>query len=722
MLYHGSHPEHPIKPLSNFHADLSCSVCRASPHPSMVEWYVCVNEECGHTLCKKCQEVNEKMLENPHVIIRKPMIAYDDMDVCLRTRPRSNAHALCPLYPGQLMVAVSSARGTINPNETYYRLRSGGWINAAHVVRVIPSQQPIEELAREHLGDPQMSENRRPIQTLLTCIEESYRLMDDRSHYGPVMALLIFYPLMQYFANLPGKPLEQRKTLLQASLGFVHYVFHYVLEEVRNWLNDFDPKVKSTALTLYVELLGKSLTLAHDMAVSQANSLPSELGPLVIKTARTAVDLVPVLDSGNIQHVEAADVSLRAPSVWSHQVSFGEEQGRLLACCHKIVETAGWLLRHTPLFTYTLQDVNPFRVAVAFFPDSELLERRLCEVTTGLLERDPTAQKRVHDLDVLEVAVSLASRATCVESQLAVFFLIIYIVHKSPQNIRQIASLVIAPLIQLASKALNTIVASAAFECFAELAYSDPRLVSTCKETDGEEARSISLCSAVVQPRIAPYQVMRVYSVEGHPLMLCEHCSKSHLPPGSEVASESQMAYFHCHCRHCQDEKAVTGLSVRSIEPTEAAKQMLKGGITQLMLSWLRSSESAVTNAVGRLSLKIPVPDDVFVALYQVLLKQGLVGYTDAAFAVAAQWHLPVLWELQRRHPDAAISQYLQRERGLNSKGFLSDCTPGNESRLEDPDGLSPSPDVVVRSSDGASVLSTVSPPVLDLFKGPPRV
>ncbi|KEG08229.1 hypothetical protein DQ04_07671010 [Trypanosoma grayi] len=723
MLCHGSHPEHPMRVFKHPKAGLLCSICKACAHPSMAEWCGCTQEGCNYTLCWKCLEIDEQLFETPQVIIRNPLLSHEDMGVCLRTRPRNNAHVLCPLYPGRLMVAVSSAKGTLDPNETYYRLKNGGWLNAGHVVRVLPSQQLIEELAKSHLrAEDERPNNLMPFKDLLVCIDESFRLMDERSPYGPVMALLAFFPMIQYSSNLHFISPEERVAFVRASLGFIHYVFHYVLDEVEHWIRSMDHRVKSTVLTLYVELLGKSLIVARDVAASQIVALPSELGPLVTKTAKVTVALMPIVEWGTVPQGGASNVTLRVPSVASRQVEYEEEQARLFICCYNMVETAGWLLLHTPSFTYDLSDIRPLRVAVSIVPNSESLERMLCQVATNALDRMPSLRNRIHDLDVLEVAILLAGKATCAESQMAVFKLISAIAHKSPRNISQIASLVIAPLVQLAMRAWNTVVANAAFDCFVELAYNDPRVDSSRLGSQGE-ALALPVCSAVLYPQGVPYQMMSLYEVEERRMALCEHCRSMHPPEGGVLVSEPQFAYFHCQCSCCLHERVAHPLPPPNVPPTLAIQEMVKGGISRLMLFWLKCSEAAVANTVGRLSLKIEVPKEVTIALYRSLLRQDLVGYADAALAVAAQSHLPVVREMQREHPCAPISQYLSCQPGFLTTASVNEQTPGKASYCEETDGLSPSPNVAVKGGGAyASLPGGVSPPLVDFFTGPQKI
>ncbi|PWU99616.1 hypothetical protein C3747_216g3 [Trypanosoma cruzi] len=99
MFYHGSHPEHPLRTLKNPKAGVLCSICKACAHPSMAEWCFCMQAGCGYILCCKCSEIEEQLFDIPQVITRNPVLPHEDMSVCLRTRPRSNAHVLCPLYP-----------------------------------------------------------------------------------------------------------------------------------------------------------------------------------------------------------------------------------------------------------------------------------------------------------------------------------------------------------------------------------------------------------------------------------------------------------------------------------------------------------------------------------------------------------------------------------------------------------------------------------------------
>nr|CCC93903.1 conserved hypothetical protein [Trypanosoma congolense IL3000] len=717
MFYHGSHPEHPMRISQNPPLGQLCSICKASAHSSAPGWYHCTQEGCHYMLCRKCQEIDEQLFEVPQVVIRSPVLPYENMDVCLRTRPRSDSYVLCPLYPARLMVAVSSAKGSIDPGETYYRLGTGGWTNASHVVRVVPSQQLIEELARAHIADDPSQNNLMHLSVLLECINESYRLMEERSPYGLIMASLIYYPLIQCCPNLRLASAESRMAFVRASLGYIHYVFHYVLDEANQWLKSYDPKVKTTVLTLYVELLGKSLIVARDLTLSQNVTLPRELEPLVVETARIVVDLVPILDNGEKQYAETGSTSMCSPSIVSHQRNFAEEQLRLLSCCHEIVKMAGWLLVHNSAFTYGRKDIIPFRVAVSLTPGSETLERLLCQVTTNALEKDSSLQRRVHDLDVVEVAVSLAGRASCTESELAVFRLIAAVAHESQPNISQISSLVITPLMELASNALNTLVANAAFDCFAEFAHNGSHFSQSCCCASDEGVGYTQMCSAVLHPNEAPRQMMYVYKACGKQVLLCQYCSEKHPPMGGVSVCAPQQAHFHCHCRYCPSEHTAKVCSPPCVGSTPAVQRMMKEGITHLMLFWLGRGESAVANSVGRLSLKIPVPAEVIVGLCEILLKQGLVGYGDAALAVTAKAHLPDIKELQRRHPNAAISQYLPAPATtLDDKNHFADCTPGRDSDDNDADGLSPSPDVALRSNGAVSVGSDVTPPVADIL------
>ncbi|EKF30061.1 hypothetical protein MOQ_006135 [Trypanosoma cruzi marinkellei] len=721
MFYHGSHPEHPLRTLKNPKAGVLCSICKACAHPSMAEWCFCMEAGCGYILCSKCSEIEEQMFDIPQVITRNPVLPHEDMSVCLRTRPRSNAHVLCPLYPGRLTIAVSSAKGTIDANETYYRLRKGGWVNAAHVVRVLPSQYLIEELAKAHLrAEEHRSHEFMPLEEILLCIDESFRLMDERSPYGTVMASLTFFPLLQYSSSLHLISSEERTVVVRASLGFIHYLFHFVLEEVSQWMNNVDHRVKTTALTLYVELLGKSLLVARDVAESQIVALPSELGPLITRTAAVILDILPIVECGTVP-CGGATVSLRAPSVATRQVDLAEEQARLFVCCCNMVETTGWLLLHTPTFTYDLKCLRPLRVAVSIVPNSESLERMLCQVVNNALDKMPSLRRRVHDLDVIEVAISLAGRATCAESQMAVFRLISAIAHNSPRNISQSASLVIAPLIQLAMKAWNTVVANAAFDCFAELAYNDPRVDGFRCDSQSEELM-LPVCSAALHPHEAPYQMANVYEVGDHRQALCEYCSHSHPLINGVLVREPQFAYFRCQCESCAHVRVARPLPPPNIPTTPAIQEMLKENITRVVLFWLKCSESAVANAVGRLSLKISLPVEVTLTLYRVLLKQSLVGYADAALAIAAQSHLPAVQELRREYPCAAISQYLSCQPAFRAAAFSKE-TPGKGSQNEDPDGLSPSPDVTTKKTEVfASLPCGVSPPLVDLFTGPQNI
>ncbi|KAH9578024.1 hypothetical protein LSM04_002889 [Trypanosoma melophagium] len=722
MLYHGSHPEHPMQMLRQPSAGVMCSICKACAHPSMVEWGSCTQKGCNYFLCLKCMEIDEQLFDTPQVIIRNPVLSHEDTGVCLRTRPRGNAHILCPLYPGRLMVAVSSAKGSIDPNETYYRLKSGGWVNAAHVVRVIPSQQLIEELARTHLRTAdRRSEGFMPLEDVFVCIEESFRLMDERSPYGPIMASLTFLPLIQYSSSIHLISPEERVAFVRASLGFVHYLFHFVLDEVKHWLNNVDHRVKSTVLTLYVELLRNSLAVTRDVAASQVFSLPSELGPLVTQTAKAAVALMPIVECGTPLQGDPDEI-MQTRSVVTRQVDIAEEQAWLFTCCRNMVEIAGWLLLHTSSFTYDFNDIHHFRVAISIIPKSETLKRMLCQVATNAMERIPSLQNKIHDLDVLEVAISLASKSTCAESQIAVFKLIGAIVHKSPRNIMQISSLVITPLFQLAKKALNTVVANAAFDCFVELSYNDPRVDSSRLDSESE-ALVFPVCTAVIHPNVAPYQMMSVYELDMHRMALCEHCRITHPPENAVPVREPQFAYFRCQCACCIHEKVTNPLPPANIPSTPAIQEMINCGISQLMLHWLHRSESAVANNVGRLSLKVAVSMEVILALYRALLKQTLIGYSDAAFAIAAHSHHHAIREMHREHPYAAISQYLSSQPGFLRSTVAAEGTPGKDSYYDDTDGLSPSPDVAGKKSDVYALLpSGVSPPLVDLFTGPQKM
>ncbi|RNF08173.1 uncharacterized protein Tco025E_07215 [Trypanosoma conorhini] len=588
MLGHGSHPAHSLRALTNPKVGVWCSICKASAHPSMAGWCICVHEECGCVLCPKCSEVEEQMLDAPQVITRNPVLGHEDMTVCLRTRPCSTAQVLSPLYSGQLMVAVSSAKGTVDAGETYYRVKTGGWLNVAHVVRILPSQRLVNELAGTHLrANEQQSDELMDLNDLVLCITESLRLMDDRSPYGPVMALLLFFPLFQYYANITLVSSEGRTALFRASGVLIHCLFKYnVLEEVSAWVNNVEDGAKVTLLALYVDLLAKSLLLMRDMAESKITELPYLFGPLITRTAAVVLKLVPVVECG-IPPYENVTELLRAPSVAGQPVNFEEEKARLYSFCCNMLETAGWLLLHNSTFTYELKDLRPLRAAVSVVPNSENLACMLCRVVTSALERAPSLQRRVHELDVIEVALSLARREISAGSQIAVFKLISAIVHKSPSNISQMASFVIAPLIHLAMVAQNANVANAAFDCFAELAYNGQRVEGSRADLQSEES-GLPQCSAALRPQEVSYQPMSVYEVGGHRQALCEFCSHAHPPRNAVPLYELQFAYFRCQCQCCGYVRAAPLLPPANVPTTSAVQKMLKEGIIATMFSWTK--------------------------------------------------------------------------------------------------------------------------------------
>ncbi|RNF05809.1 hypothetical protein TraAM80_04342 [Trypanosoma rangeli] len=718
MLYHGSHPAHPLRALKNPKAGVLCSICKSSAHPSMAEWHICMHEKCGYILCSKCSEIDEQMLDVPQVITRNPVLGHEDMTVCLRARPCSTAQMLSPLYSSQLMVAVSSAKGTVDANETYYRVKAGGWLNVSHVVRILPSQKLVKELTENHLrADEQQSIELMDLKALFLCIDESFRLMDDRSPYGTVMASLTFFPLLQYSSSMHLLSPEDRIALLRVALGLIHYLFHFVLDEVSEWMSNAEYRVRLTLLTLYVELLAKSLLVVRNMAESQILALPHRLGPLITRTAAVALKLIPVVECGLPPYENVTEL-LRAPSVAGHPVNVEEGKSRLYSYCCNMVETAGWLLLHTPTFTYDLKGLRPLRAAVSIVPNSESLERMLCCVVTNALERMPSLQRRVHELDVIEVAISLAKREISAESQMAVFGLIAAIAHNSPSNISQMVSFVIAPLIHLAMEARNTAVANAAFDCFVELTHNGRRLDDPRANSHNEESM-LSLCSAALYPQEASYQLMSVYDVGDHRQAICEFCRHSHPPVGGVPLCDPQFAYFRCQCQSCAYVPAPHPLPPSNVLTTLAIQKMLKEGIIIVMLSWLKRRELAVVNAVGRLALKIPVPVEVPRALYRALLEQNLLGYEDAVLAIAVQSHLPVVREMQRDHPSAAISQYLSRLPGFRVAAF-AEATPGKGSQCEDVDGLTPSPDATMEKDGLCEPLPyRASLPLIGLFAGP---
>lgn len=179
-------------------------------------------------LCPKCFDIEERLFSSVQVVIRNPLIPYDSADAMVYTRPRPTSFKLSPLYAGKLMEVVSSAECREIPSLMFFRLRTGGWINASHVVCVVPAESLIQDLALIHLTaareiqSQQYTSLRVPYDNLRSYIEESLRLIDDNPPYGIVMSALTVYPVLITAAVPPPPPPPAQHsglTQLSASRG-----------------------------------------------------------------------------------------------------------------------------------------------------------------------------------------------------------------------------------------------------------------------------------------------------------------------------------------------------------------------------------------------------------------------------------------------------------------------------------------------------------------------
>ncbi|EPY24574.1 hypothetical protein STCU_07112 [Strigomonas culicis] len=726
-LFHGSDPDHRYECV-RVTEGVQCVICRANSMDNAT-WYACVEAGCGKVLCPKCFEVNEQLFETLEVVIRNPLIQYNDTSAAVHTRPKQSSYKLAPLYGGCLMEVVSSAVSPEDESLTYFRLRCGGWINSAQVVCVIPSKDFIDRLARFHLQGVQNPDlTPVPPREMIEYMQECTNLMDTNPPYGVVMASITMYPLLvtlQYPCpidvdeeNASAVPTDNAfSELADQILRFLHFVLDFVVSELECCLDDDMPIKESTMLSLYEDILAGCLVGAQDMSEKWNVALCDEFTPLFLRAATVQGRLAVFLSHNTLEMREPVVVC--RPSVVTTHVNADTERSRLLQLVNASIGWVGDLVLHcTESNECHLRDLEPLR-QVLTYTDNLLLEKLFCDLVAGAVDSNAAFQRRVMNLDPLEIVARVCRRdALHTEGLCSAFRVVGSIARRSARNVALASTIALDVLLESLQRAANpqTVVAAAA--TLFELAFNDPRTDSTSEAAlertpkrggTGECGCTRGLYEVRAAP---PYQLMYTFAVNGAVVGLCRQCAERHAPLNAVLTAEPQYAYFRCQCTHsrCRDATARPALPPPSVPATSAIKLIQQEGnaarlvtIMNMALKQFAMYHSDVLNAIGRLALRLEMPKEVILSMFSVLAqKSDLADCPYAAMAVANYDFLPEIKETLLVFPNTAIARYMlepfPQVQGTPSKGDLSSH---RKSEL----GLSPSPDgsSIYRSSQSVS-------------------
>lgn len=745
-------------------------------------------------LCPKCFEVDEHLFDTVQVVIRNPLTPHDDVTASVHTRPRASSYKLAPLYSGRLMEVVSSAVSLEDKTQTFFRLRSGGWINAAHVVCVMNADGFITSLSMIHLqGSRAMQQNevvavRVPTADVLAYISESMRLMEENPPYGIVMTALSLYPVLSALAVPPSaeegteaeavhhvddeedpdaaaaaeraqQQQQQQHSSLSVSLTsaqetlavevvrFVHYVEHFILSELELSLDNEEPVEDGTMLSLYVDVLAGCVLAAQDLSQQWRISLPVEFVALTVRCITLFGRVVTLL---NVEGSPIDPMRLRGPAVINSHVDLPTERQRIRELC-KCMADIGCRLLQRGLSQHSLswKDLQPLREQL-LFTSHEVLQKSFCELTTTAMESSAVLQRHFLDADPLEVVVRLAKTASAAESQITAFRTIAVAARQCARNIALMHSLVLPALLMMAKTPRSPAAMTAALNCFFELAYNDPR-VEPCEAAHPHTATparghsraaafggnssssadcggGCATCTALLHPGSAPFQLMYTFSLpNGSLVALCEACAARHRPSASALVAEPAFAYSACQCTQCRHESFPHPLSPPTVPSTSAISALQAGGLMKLLVQSLKAypDNVAIANAVGRLTQRVQVPEEVIVALFYTVVEQpDLTPYAEAALALGAHVFLPCFAELLAKYADTPLARYIEEPyynaTPVKGGGLRRDETPAG-SHMKSELGLSPSPDgsTAYRSTISEyrqPVLYTSGHPVVDLF------
>ncbi|CAM44449.1 conserved hypothetical protein [Leishmania braziliensis MHOM/BR/75/M2904] len=711
MAYrHGSHPCHGFDELAAAPAGRQCSVCKALSDGSDVRWFGCVASPCEFLLCEKCFTVQEELLAQPQVVIRNPMLDYDDGKAAVHTRPREQSYRLSPLYAGRLLRVVSTAVDVSDPSREYYRIASGGWINRSHVVCVHPHPSPSMQLLSEvHLNNRKLGSDIASgavsISVLYDLLHECMQTIDENEAYGIVMSALVMYPLLStleihccHFRTAPDPlPLVE----------YVHFVLHFVLTKLVERMDmeeaQFVFKLVDGAMAfLFGDVLARCLGAAYHLAFTWKVRLPSSFAYLVSRALATMDRLLRLLPE------EASEQSpaLCAPAVTLIHNSRSVERQRLGRLIITMTDMGSCLLQHCIRETRLDLDVlQPLRDQLCG-DHRHHLSKVFCEALATMAEVDLLRVQRTYlHLDALEVVGGLAANSCLAESQVAVFRLVKYLAKQCPHNIAMLSAVLLDKLLKMLADAQSPAVYVEAMECFYEMAFNDPRIRGADAGASEMPQPQPHACTAhtgtsggTAEKANTPYQLLCVYRLPfGGVLMpLCSYCAMHHPPSGGDLMERPQYAYFQCHCHHCSTVVTRSALQVPQLPtiPQTTALNILEEHLPKKVFAlsaYLQIPQAL--NALGRLLLRVALQDEVLVRVIEELVRYpSLESVPYAALVVKANAHLPAVKQCLARYANTELSRYVHGtfEVATPAKNYVDETPAKSHQRSEL--GLSASP------------------------------
>ncbi|KPA81859.1 hypothetical protein ABB37_04113 [Leptomonas pyrrhocoris] len=677
MVYrHGSHPCHGFEQLTAAPSGRACSVCKALSDGSDVRWFGCVAAPCEFLLCEKCFNVKEELLEEPQVMIRNPMLDYDDTDAAIRTRPRPGSYCLSMLYGGRLMRVLSSAADEADPTQLYFRIASGGWIKKSHVVCVHPHTSPSMQLLTEvhfnnrKLGDD-IASGAVQFEVLRNLLLDCMETMDDNVAYGIVMSALVMYPLLST-VEVPLRSFRVAPDPLPV-VEYTYFILQFVHTKLSERMNQedmqFDFRLSDSTMTpLFGDVLARCLYVAYCLTCNWKVRLSSSFVDLVVRSLATLDRLRLLLREEPLDQPPV----LTAPAVTIYHSSVITEKQRLCRLFLYMSDMGGKLLQQcikdTRLDLCVLQPIRDQLCSSA----SPSLSKVFCEALATFAEVDlHRVQNTFLDIDALEVVGNLAATAPLAESQMAVYRVVQHLATQSPANIALTTVVLLHSLLDMLTQTQSPAAYVAAMDCFYELAFNDPRYRGAkCAGAEMPQPQ-LHVCSAVSAAASAapgttttPYQLLHTYRLpSGAFVPLCAFCAAHHPPSACDVAERPQYAYFHCSCTHCGgelDRPAGRSNSLPSI-PLTAALRVLEAQLPEkvLTLAPLMQIPQAL-NALGRVLLRVPPNAAVIVRMIDELVRYtSLEQVPHAALVVKANAHLPPVLQRLANCGDTELGQYV---------------------------------------------------------------
>ncbi|CAD2213288.1 hypothetical protein AGDE_12061 [Angomonas deanei] len=705
-LTHGSHRQHFFREVTAPNG-VSCSICCAECKTS-ANWYLCTDPSCRYILCHKCFEVDECLFNTRQVVIRNPESQDRETGAFVYTRPRPNSHKLAPIYYGQLIEIVSSAHynGENNTVLTYFRLKSGGWIDSREVVCVIPSDEVVDKLAQCHIDGVNNPNMPISLNDLRVYMRESIHLSELNPPYGTVLSSLVIYPLLSSIQRPNGVSLEECATRMDMEpisiqmIQFIHYNMEMVLGLVEEWIEDERPFDSNVVLSLYIQLLAGLLLACQNLCEQWGITLPGKFVDLFLRSFVVLGSTVYFLRNYMIPDNAAALVPLLCnPAVVTCHEEKAIGLNRLTNLSQVMIETTGRLivgcLEHHEL---KLSQLNVFRQFLNF-AKIEQLEKCFCDLVALAADSSAVHQRQILNVDPMEIIARLGRDPKLVESQVSIFRAVSSIVRRNARNIAAVSTVLLPDLIKLCDSLRNTSAVTAALECMYEVAYNDPRLDSDSVQRT-PRGRGGEKCGKVQYGMNSlPYQLMFCYEFPGSKMLTCycQHCAMYHPPANAVQHMEPQYAYFQCQCAQSRCTEINRYPVPPPAVPASCALAVIAADGGKLFLSFLRKANTtndAVVNAIGRLSFRVELPHDIILTLFMALLERTDLTRTNwAALAVCSYTHLPEIAEGLARYPAAPIACYVRAQQTM-AKGVVypDDSHSQPSSQMKSELGLSPSP------------------------------